>query len=239
MRTYDVIVVGGGHAGCEAALASARMGFETLLLPINIETIGHMPCNCSIGGPAKGHLVREIDALGGEQALATDATYTHIRMLNTGKGPAVRAIRAQVDKRLYEAYMRRTLMNQPGASVDWFGAESSGMNITLSDTGGSSIQNVTGGYGTTLTGTYQADQTLGTFNNSLANGTWEIYFASQESGGGNAVLNSYTLNIEIIPEPVNVALVIFLVVLLVGTGFRRVARAKAGVHCCERSGETV
>ena len=132
-----------------------------------------------------------------------------------------------------------TLMNQPGASVDWFGAESSGMNITLSDTGGSSIQNVTGGYGTTLTGTYQADQTLGTFGNSSANGIWTIYFASQESGGGNAVLNSYTLNIEIIPEPVNVALVIFLVVLLVGTGFRRVARAKAGVHCCERSGETV
>jgi len=117
MERYDIIVVGGGHAGCEAALASARMGFETLLLTINIETIGHMPCNCSIGGPAKGHLVREIDALGGEQALATDATYTHIRMLNTGKGPAVRALRAQVDKRLYEAYMRRTLMDQPGLDV--------------------------------------------------------------------------------------------------------------------------
>ena len=117
MQSYDVIVVGGGHAGCEAALASARMGFETLLLTINIETIGHMPCNCSIGGPAKGHLVREIDALGGEQALATDATFTHIRMLNTGKGPAVRALRAQVDKRLYEAYMRRTLMDQPRLDV--------------------------------------------------------------------------------------------------------------------------
>jgi len=117
MQTYDIIVVGAGHAGCEAALASARMGFETLLLTINIETIGHMPCNCSIGGPAKGHLVREIDALGGEQALATDATLTHIRMLNTGKGPAVRALRAQVDKRLYEAYMRRTLMNQPGLDI--------------------------------------------------------------------------------------------------------------------------
>ena len=117
MRTYDVIVVGAGHAGCEAALASARMGFDTLLLTINIETIGHMPCNCSVGGPAKGHLVREIDALGGEQALATDATYTHIRMLNTGKGPAVRALRAQVDKRLYEAYMRRVLMNQPGLEI--------------------------------------------------------------------------------------------------------------------------
>ena len=117
MQTYDVIVVGAGHAGCEAALASARMGFDTLLLTINIETIGHMPCNCSVGGPAKGHLVREIDALGGEQALATDATLTHIRMLNTGKGPAVRALRAQVDKRLYQDYMRRVLMNQPGLDV--------------------------------------------------------------------------------------------------------------------------
>ncbi|MGQ9580096.1 MAG: tRNA uridine-5-carboxymethylaminomethyl(34) synthesis enzyme MnmG [Armatimonadota bacterium] len=112
MRTYDVIVIGAGHAGCEAALACARMGFNTLLLTININTIAQMACNCSIGGPAKGHLVREIDALGGQQALVTDATYTHIRMLNTGKGPAVRALRAQVDKRLYEAYMRRTLMSQ-------------------------------------------------------------------------------------------------------------------------------
>ena len=103
-----------------------------------------------------------------------------------------------------------TLMNQPGVSVDWFGAESSGMNITLSDTGGTSIQDVTGGYGTLLTGTYQADQTLGTFGSSSANGTWGVYFASQESGGGDAVLNSFTLNIEIIPEPVNAALGIFL-----------------------------
>ncbi|MGB9619504.1 MAG: FAD-dependent oxidoreductase, partial [Armatimonadota bacterium] len=97
MEEYDIIVIGGGHAGCEAALASARMGFRTLLLTININTIAQMACNCSIGGPAKGHLVREIDALGGQQALATDATFTHIRMLNTGKGPAVRALRAQVD----------------------------------------------------------------------------------------------------------------------------------------------
>ena len=127
-----------------------------------------------------------------------------------------------------------TLMNQPGVSVDWFGAESSGMNITLSDTGGTSIQNVTGGYGTLLTGTYQADQTLGTFNNSLANGTWGIYFASQESGGGDAVLNSFTLNIRVIPEPANVALVIFLAVLLGWTGFRRAVRCGAATPPSQR-----
>lgn len=112
MKKYDVIIIGAGHAGCEAALASARMGFDTLLTTINIDTIGHMPCNCSVGGPAKGHLVREIDALGGEQALTTDTSYTHIRMLNTGKGPAVHALRAQVDKKLYESVMRRTIMSQ-------------------------------------------------------------------------------------------------------------------------------
>ncbi|MCE5197785.1 MAG: tRNA uridine-5-carboxymethylaminomethyl(34) synthesis enzyme MnmG [Armatimonadota bacterium] len=117
MQQYDVIVVGAGHAGCEAALASARMGFDTLLATINIETIGHMPCNCSIGGPAKGHLVREIDALGGQQALTTDATCTHIRMLNTGKGPAVRALRAQADKRAYQGFMRLTALRQPRLDV--------------------------------------------------------------------------------------------------------------------------
>ena len=109
---YDVIVVGAGHAGCEAALAAARMGCTCLLLTMNLDTVGHMPCNCSIGGPAKGHVVREIDALGGEMAFAADYAATHARMLNTSKGPAVQALRVQVDKRLYQAYMKRVLERQ-------------------------------------------------------------------------------------------------------------------------------
>lgn len=111
---YDVIVVGAGHAGCESALAAARMGCRTLLLTMNLDTIAYMPCNPSIGGPAKGIVVREIDALGGEMARNIDATYVQMRMLNTGKGPAVQALRAQADKVLYGLTMKRTLENQPG-----------------------------------------------------------------------------------------------------------------------------
>ena len=110
---YDVIVVGAGHSGCEAALAAARMGRRTLLLTLNLDSIALMPCNPSIGGPAKGHLVREIDALGGQMARTTDDTYIQIRMLNTGKGPAVQALRAQSDKRQYALSMRHSVENQP------------------------------------------------------------------------------------------------------------------------------
>ena len=117
MSTYDVIVIGAGHAGCEAALAAARLGCSTLLLTIDLDKVALMPCNCSVGGPAKGHLVREIDALGGQMALNTDATLTHIRMLNTGKGPAVRALRAQADKGLYCLEMRRTLEDEPNLEL--------------------------------------------------------------------------------------------------------------------------
>lgn len=115
--SYDVIVVGAGHAGTEAALAAARMGCNTLMVTINLDMIAFMPCNPSIGGPAKGHVVREIDALGGEMGRNIDKTFIQMRMLNTGKGPAVHALRAQADKFLYQHAMKETMEKEPNLTM--------------------------------------------------------------------------------------------------------------------------
>ena len=114
---YDIAIIGAGHAGCEAALAAARLGYKTLLTVINVDTIGAMSCNPAIGGLAKGHLVREIDALGGEMAKNIDATSIQFRKLNTSKGPAVRSSRAQADRLLYRLRMKSVIENQPNLSV--------------------------------------------------------------------------------------------------------------------------
>ena len=114
---YDVIVIGAGHAGAEAALAAARMGCRTLLATLSMDNIAMMPCNPSVGGPAKGHLVREVDALGGEMGINADKTCIQFRMLNTGKGPAVQALRAQADKKLYQFTMKETCENTENLDV--------------------------------------------------------------------------------------------------------------------------
>ena len=110
-ETYDVAIVGAGHAGCEAALACARLGLETILFTISVDSIALMPCNPNVGGSSKGHLVRELDALGGEMGKNIDKTFIQSKMLNESKGPAVHSLRAQADKQSYTTKMRQTLEN--------------------------------------------------------------------------------------------------------------------------------
>ena len=114
---YDVIVIGAGHAGIEAAHAAAVLGAKTAVFTMSLDAIGNMPCNPSIGGTAKGTLVREVDALGGVMGLAADATYLQSRMLNKGKGPAVHALRVQTDRRRYNEYMKHALEQTPGLAI--------------------------------------------------------------------------------------------------------------------------
>ena len=114
---YDIAVIGGGHAGCEAALAAARLGMKTVMFSISLDAIGNLPCNPSIGGTAKGHLVREIDALGGEMGKAADASFIQSKMLNKGKGPAVHSLRAQIDRKKYHIEMKNRLENQENLQI--------------------------------------------------------------------------------------------------------------------------
>lgn len=116
-RYYDVLVVGGGHSGCEAAHVAARLGAKTILLALNLDTIAMMPCNPAVGGPAKSHLVKEIDALGGMMGIATDATYLQLKTLNSSKGPAVRSLRAQSDKKEYSMWVKHYLEDIPNLSI--------------------------------------------------------------------------------------------------------------------------
>ena len=116
-EAYDVVVVGAGHAGCEAALATSRMGQNTILFTVSMDSVALMPCNPNIGGSSKGHLVREIDALGGEMGKNIDKTYIQSKMLNVSKGPAVHSLRAQADKVEYTKQMRLTLQNQPNLTL--------------------------------------------------------------------------------------------------------------------------
>ena len=109
---YDVVVIGAGHAGCEAALASSRLGFRTIVFTVSVDSIALMPCNPNIGGSSKGHLVREVDALGGEMGKVIDRTFIQSKMLNKSKGPAVHSLRAQADKASYSRAMRQVLENQ-------------------------------------------------------------------------------------------------------------------------------
>jgi tRNA uridine 5-carboxymethylaminomethyl modification enzyme len=179
---FDVLVVGAGHAGCEAALAAARIGCRVGVATLNLDRIGHMPCNCSIGGPAKGHLAREIDALGGRMGLNTDATLTHIRYVGTGKGPAVQTLRAHADKSLYPKAMRATLEAEPNITllqvkVEEFLMGSTSVSSSRSSLSPVRVSGVILADGTVLTARAVV-MTTGTFLNGL------MHCGEQQTVGG-------------------------------------------------------
>lgn len=137
---YDVAVIGAGHAGCEAALACSRLGLKTLVFSISLECVANMPCNPHIGGSSKGHLVREIDALGGEMGKNIDKTLIQIKMLNTSKGPAVHSLRAQADRKAYQAEMKHTLERQENlyikqAEIVEIGVENQAVKYVITNVG--------------------------------------------------------------------------------------------------------
>lgn len=164
MENFDVVVVGAGHAGIEAALASARLGASTLCVTLRLDRIGHLPCNCSIGGPAKGHIAREVDALGGQMAVTTDHTLTHNRRVGTGKGPAVQTLRAQVCKKDYPVFMQKVMAGQEGLTL------LEGQVLTVLESGGSITGIVVAAGGSAETQTIACRSvvvTTGTFLNGL------------------------------------------------------------------------
>lgn len=188
---FDIIVVGAGHAGCEAALAGARLGLKTLLLTMSVETIGLMSCNPAIGGLAKGQIVKEIDALGGEMALATDAAAIQFRTLNTKKGPAVRSTRAQVDIEAYRLYMRSAILKQPGLTT----AEATVQDIILNNGRAAGVR-------TSASDTFHAGSVIitpGTFLNGLIHIGLESWpggrIGETESGSLAKALRRLPLNI--------------------------------------------
>ena len=179
---YDIAVIGAGHAGIEAALAAARLGMKTICFTINLDAVGNMPCNPNIGGTGKGHLVRELDALGGEMARCADLACIQFRMLNRGKGPAVHSLRAQADRREYQKIMKRTLERQENlalrqAEIVDIGVENGAAASVLTQTGALFRCSAV----IVCTGTYLAGRTI--VGEAIRDGGPDGMFASVALGG--------------------------------------------------------